>query len=173
MYFATFSYHYMCMPKIWIVCDIFWNCPGCWIHKPRRITLSSDKRTDDKLLIKTCLLWFCFQTLKTTSIICREIRTKYSTKHTKKNQWRFMYNTSCSLQKKHSQKWSERLTFLWGHLMTSCDISEFALCVDFLSRMASHDVLNWYRDTGHELWIFWFSRSPFSLYMYFVVLFQK
>lgn len=84
MYFATFSYHYMCMPKIWIVCDIFWNCPGCWIHKPRRITLSSDKRTDDKLLIKTCLLWFCFQTLKTTSIICREIRTKYSAKHTKK-----------------------------------------------------------------------------------------
>lgn len=46
-----------------------------------------------------------------------------------------MYDTSCSLQKKHSQKWSERLTFLWGHVMTSCDIAEFALCVDFLSGM--------------------------------------
>lgn len=107
------------------------------------------------------MLWFCFQTLKTTSIICREIRTKYSAKAQEKNQWRFMYDTSCSLQKKHSQKWSERLTFLWGHVMMSCDIAEFALCVDFLSGMASHDVLNWYRDTGHELEIFWFYRSPF------------
>lgn len=74
-----------------------------------------------------------------------------------------MYDTSCSLQKKHSQKWSERLTFLWGHVTTSCDIAEFALCVDFLSGMASHDVLNWYRDTGHDRYSN-FTEAHFSIF---------